>query len=130
MPKKLSKKKPVKKPKKFVADPRAIPLISPEERELLKARIMCGVEKQKGNQKDMCWIWQRMTVGNPKFSTYPAFQIGGVRYQVRRVVYELWGLEPFLGVGTVRAVCGSSLCCNPKHLYRHSQPKGGLVIKQ
>ena len=128
MPKKL-KKKIAKKPKKFTADPHSIPLMSQNERELLKARIICGVEKQKSTQGDQCWIWQRMTVGNPQFDKYPAFQVAGLRYQVRRVVYELWGLHPKLGLGTVRAVCGNSLCCNPKHLYRHNQLKGGLVVK-
>lgn len=129
MPKLKLKKKVQKKPKKFTADPRPLPVMEPEEQELLKARIMCGIEKQKGNRKDLCWVWQRMTVGNPQFDKYPAFQIAGVRYQVRRVVYELWRLSPKLGIGTVRSTCGNSLCCNPRHLYRHEQLKGGLVVK-
>jgi len=129
MPKLKQKKLVQKKPKKFVADPHLLPVMEPEERELLKARIMCGIEKRKSTQRDLCWIWQRMTVGNPKFDKYPAFQIAGERYQVRRAVYELWGLTPPLGVGTVRSTCGNSLCCNPKHLYRHNQLKGGLVAE-
>ncbi len=96
----------------------------------LRALVAARVKVEGG-----CWLWQgsaaqvrrkgydrRRVVRGVKLRraapAYPLLKTGGKAYNVRRLVYRLWGCKPPLRRATVRATCGNSLCVNPAHLVR------------
>ncbi len=85
--------------------------------DLLRDRIRGRVEK-----RGTCLVWLGARAWGPKGQTsYGVMRVGGKLVLVRRLAYRLAKGEP--GKNVVRATCGDSLCCNPRHLVLSSRKK-------
>lgn len=91
-----------------------------------KERLMQRLEKWTKKTKSGCWRWTGSIGGGTEYPGYPVMEWMGRRVTVRRFVYGAFKSNRELSAAyQVRATCGSTLCCNPEHLYTIEKSKGG-----
>jgi hypothetical protein len=82
----------------------------------LRKKVFASTELQPNG----CWLW----TGQCSDEGYGFFQYNKKRYQVRRVVHEIF-IGPLESTDKVLTICTTKLCINYRHIMKGSQKTSG-----